>query len=113
MKHLVLYWYVESFGKIYGAYLRTLEHLEGQIAVRDTARNISKPLFQDYTYQGRFIGVLLRLSRIVVGIFLYSLIMAVYLLAYLIWLLFPFICLASIFGSLLATPPTIELTPLL
>ena len=81
--------------------MQTIQLLEGSLAIQATLRNISKPLFQDYTPAGRLIGVLLRLSRILLGIFLYGLVFCFYLFFYLIWIFFPIFCLVSLVGGLL------------
>src|SRR5258708_6648176 len=101
MQHLITYWYLESPARFYSAYRQTVQTLDGTFSVRDTLRNISKPIFQDYTYQGRIIGVLLRLARVVVALFLFLLTALVYAGAFLIWLFFPLICVVSIIGSFL------------
>jgi tetrahydromethanopterin S-methyltransferase subunit E len=103
MRHLIQFWYLNSPAWVWHAFLTTYYTLDGHLAVADTARNLGKPLFQDYTYQGRIIGVLLRLVRIAGGILLYALVGLVYALGFLVWLFFPLICLASIFGAFLAS----------
>ena len=103
MQSILLFWYKESFGRFYSSCVDSINTLEARFAVRDTIRNISKPIFQDYTLQGRFIGVLLRLARIGGGIFFYSLTVVVYVLSYLVWLFFPVLCTASIIGSVIAS----------
>lgn len=74
--------------------------VEDEVAVVDTARNIGKPLFQDYTRQGRVLGILFRLARIFAGVVMFGSIIIGYGLLYLFWLTAPLICLISILGSL-------------
>lgn len=97
------YWYLQSFGRFWLAYLESINQFENTLAVKDTAVNLRKPLFQDYTTSGRVIGFLIRLVRIGAGLVLYTLISLIYLFLYLLWLAFPLICIISILGAMLAT----------
>jgi hypothetical protein len=103
MATLLNIWYLKSPGWIYRFYLLTLGQLEVSIGVQDMAHNLRRPLFQDYTFQGRIIGLLLRLLRILAGCLLYLLIAVAYLIGYLVWLAFPFICLVSLAGAFFGT----------
>ena len=106
----VSYWYLQSPQRFYSAYLSLLNGLEAQLAVVDMVRNISKPLFQDYTFQGRLIGVAIRVLRIIGSVFIYAVISLAYAAIYLFWLLFPILCLLSLVGSLVGpSNPTIIL----
>ena len=100
MRHLFLFWYGKSGPWVLRSFLHTIQNFEGTLAVKSTAKNISKPLFQDYTYQGRIIGALLRIARICLGSFIYLLIAVAYLGAYAFWLAFPIICLVNMVGAL-------------
>ena len=93
------YWYLQSPGRFLRAFLAAFSHLEGQIGVITTARNLNKPLFQDYTLQGRLIGFGFRLLRILMGIILDILLGTFYLVVFLIWIAFPILCLLSLIGS--------------
>ena len=102
MLQIFNYWYKQSFGLFYHGFRRTLDGLEESLAVKSTARNLNKPLFQDYTFQGRVIGLLLRLIRICLGCLLYFLLAVAYLFMYVFWLLFPFLCIVSLVGAVAA-----------
>jgi hypothetical protein len=107
---LIRYWYFESAGRFYAAYLHTARALEDQISIQETLKHMNQPLFQDYTYQGRLIGIALRLVRIGVGVFALILLTLAYLFFYIFWLFFPIICVVSIIASVaapnIATPIT-------
>ena len=77
--------------------------VEGVVAVRDTIHNLNRPLFQDYSYQGRIVGFFLRLARIGAGIFVYAVVGLLFVLGYFLWLIFPLLCSITIIGSLLGT----------
>lgn len=106
-------WYVTSRLWFYNSFLETIATVEGTFAVREMIRNIKRPLFQDYTLQGRAIGFGLRIVRICLGGLAYSIVAVGYLIAYAIWLLFPVICLVSLVGSLLGYSSTPSQEPLL
>ena len=95
------YWYLQSPAIAFRSLGRAINFFEAQLAVRATLQNLNKPLFQDYTFQGRIIGVFLRLGRAFLGGLLYLLISLVYLGIYLLWLIFPLLCLVSLVGSFL------------
>lgn len=103
MQFFLRYWYVESFNRFLDALEDTIHTLDSSFAIKDTAKNIDKPLFQDYTTQGRIIGFLLRLGRILIGLLIYALASLAYLVFYIVWLLFPAICVLSILGSVIGT----------
>lgn len=84
-----------------------LAFLEGRLAIKSTVTNLGKPLFQDYTREGRLIGIFFRLGRIGVALFIDVLASLGYFIAILLWLLFPVLCLISLLGSLLGPSNTI------
>ena len=103
--HALMYWYVKSASRFYTAFQQAESHLEASFAVRDMLRNLDKPLFQDYTLQGRVIGVAIRLFRVALGLAAYAFAAALYLAGYVLWLLFPLLCLANLLGSLIGPIP--------
>jgi hypothetical protein len=105
MVNIITYWYLRSPSRFLQAFLATIQALESSLAVSDTARNMDKPLFQDYTYQGRIIGVMLRCARIFLGVFTYFLVAVAYTILFGFWLLFPALCLLSLLGSALGNSP--------
>ncbi len=99
MQNLLRLWYVQSGPWALQRYLGTIRVLDGTFAIRDTWRNIGRPLFQDYTWQGRAIGVFMRLARIGIGALMYALAGLVYAVFYVLWLLLPLIFIASLIGG--------------
>jgi hypothetical protein len=106
MLHLLRLWYVQSAPWAVSRYVTTVRTLDGTFAVVDTFRNLGRPLYQDYTWQGRVIGVFLRLARIGFGIIMYVLAAVVYFIAYLMWLALPFIFIAAIVGGFIGPEGT-------
>jgi hypothetical protein len=108
MLTVLSYWYGYGLRALGQRYLGSLLAFEGQVAVRATARNITKPLFQDYTRQGRIIGFFFRVFRILFGLGLYAGVTIVYGIIAFIWLIFPLLCLVSIVGGLIG-PVTVPI----
>ena len=100
MENLFTLWYLRSPAQVWEFYLRVINSLEISIGVRDMLRNIRRPLFQDYTWGGRLIGLIFRLLRILIGCMLYLGVAALFLTLYIAWLLFPAVCIVSLIGSL-------------
>ena len=112
MLTLFTYWYLESAQRFYSSYVHTLGTFESQIAIRETAQHITEPLFQDYTIQGRAIGFCLRLVRIGIGLFGLLILSVGYCFLYLLWLVFPLICLISLVASFAAPSTSSPMTNL-
>jgi hypothetical protein len=104
MQYLIRFWYLQSLPWALNRYKTTVASFESQIAVQATWKNIGKPLFQDYTFQGKVIGFFFRLFRIVFGGALYACIALAFAVLYLFWLLLPVLCVISILGFFFATP---------
>jgi hypothetical protein len=99
MQHLFQLWYLQSGPWVLNRYLGTVRIFDGTFALKDTWKNISRPLFQDYTWQGRLIGVGLRLFRIGLGALIYTLTAVIYAVSWILWLLLPVIFVVSIIGG--------------
>ncbi len=104
MQELLSFWFISSAPRALAAYRRTIAGFEANLAVATTAKNLGKPLFQDYTFQGRVIGFGFRILRIVFGSLLYVMIGILFAIAYLAWLGFPLFCIVSLVGSFVAPP---------
>ena len=102
MRHFLAYWYLQSPARFVKTVSHAIGTLDGQFAVRDTLKNLNKPLFQDYSYQGRILGVVFRLGRVGMALFIYALAALAYVFGYVLWLLVPPLCLVSIVGSVAA-----------
>ncbi len=84
-----VHWYGHSFYFIGGAGLRALERLDKLFALRITARNFWVPLYGDYSFLGRLLGIFFRSIRITVATVIYAFAGLIFLLAYIFWALIP------------------------
>lgn len=96
-----LYIWLSTSTRIYKKSFKSISSfLISKIAIRENLENIFKPLFQDYTREGRVIGFILRSVRILFGVILYLLVGLVLALAYVIWTLLPLIFLIYLIGGI-------------
>jgi|GEM_PF-2283779 len=89
-RHFVLFLFVTTPLGIFNAWRTAALSFESQIAVVSTLKNITKPLFQDYTRAGRLIGILMRLARAAAGIATQIVVLVFYLALLIAWYLLPF-----------------------
>ncbi len=91
------HWYWDGFHFIYGKALGIIRGLERSLAIRINLRFLFQPLYQEYNIYGYVLGFLFRLFRILFGGLGYLLIMAFFLLVYLLWAVFPIFAVYKIF----------------
>lgn len=84
-----VHWYGHSFIFVFGSCLKTLEKLDRLLAFKITMRNFLIPLYGDYSFLGRILGVIFRSMRIVVGATIYLMIFMLFGLAYIFWAVIP------------------------
>lgn len=65
-------------------------------AVKAMATHINEPIFQDPTWQGRLIGIGIRIIRIICGLFAQFLVLLATGFAVLLWYVFPILALWGI-----------------
>lgn len=63
-----------------------------------TLKHLFEPLYKDYTIMGRILGPIFRLGRVLVGLVIYIVAGAIFLIFYLFWLLLPLALLAAVFN---------------
>jgi hypothetical protein len=81
------HWYVDGSRAIGHRFVTALEEADRSLAIKITIRYFFQPLYRDYSAIGRVLGVIFRTGRILVGLVVYSVIMALFLVLYLAWLL--------------------------
>ena len=87
------HWYIDGSRAFGRGFMATIASADRSLALRVTVRHFFEPLYKDYTFVGRLLGVIFRTGRIVIGLFAYLVIAACFLVAYAVWLLIPFITL--------------------
>lgn len=94
------HWYIDSAKWIFHVFISTLERLDQIFAVKITLRHFFEPLYGDYTITGRILGVPLRSARIVVGSTLYFFVGALFLVAFIVWILIPITTIMYVFRNI-------------
>lgn len=89
-RHFLLWLFLDMPINIYQGWSKTASSFEAQIAVITTAQNLGKPLFQDYTREGRMIGFFMRLFRIAIGILVQIIILLLFIALLFLWMIMPF-----------------------
>lgn len=83
------HWYVDGFFKIVHWTLNFLERMDQSFALRITVKNWFQPLYQDYSFIGYLWGFVFRTIRILVGLAVYLLFVAVAFGLFAIWAAIP------------------------
>ena len=83
------HWYVDGSRAFRHTFITTLAEIDKVMAIKITLRYFFQPLYKDYTVMGRILGVIFRTGRLLVGAVIYLMIVAVFLVIYLVWILIP------------------------
>ena len=83
------HWYVDGSRTAIHALTQTLEQADRRFAVAITVRNFLSPLYGDYSIVGRFLGLVFRSGRIVIGTLCYAFLVFVFLVGFIAWLTVP------------------------
>jgi len=71
--------------------------LDREWALIATLKHLFKPLYQDYSFAGYFIGVGFRILRSIIGLFVYAFVTLIFLSMYITWaLVLPILVLKSL-----------------
>lgn len=89
LRHFAVFLLIEGPLKVYSLWRSTAANFEAELAVIPTAKNITKPLFQDYSREGRIIGIFLRLGRIVIGSLIQIILAVAFSVLAVAWMLLP------------------------
>ncbi len=85
------HWYLDGTRSFAHNFLRSLSGLDHTFALRITMHNFNRPLYGDYSPVGRVLGFVFRTFRIGIAVVLYLVWAVIYLGAYIVWLVVPFI----------------------
>lgn len=91
------HWYVDGSRTIAHHFISTLEEIDKSFALVITLRYFFQPLYKDYSVIGRILGVIFRTGRIVIGVLVYVVVTAFFLVFYLAWIALPAAVLFYIF----------------
>ena len=100
LRRFVVFLAVEGPVKIYQLWRLTASNFESQLAVVTTLKNLGRPLFQDYSREGRLIGFFLRIGRVLIGVIIQMVLLVVFLAIVLAWLILPIIITYRVFDNI-------------
>lgn len=90
------HWYRDGFLFFSHRIINFLEKLDRSFALSVTRRHLFKPLYQNYTFIGYFLGFLFRSIRLTAAGLIYALIILIGLAFYLFWAFIPIFILIKI-----------------
>lgn len=84
------FWYIHFPRRTIRHYFDQIYFLDRFLKLKANLRNISKPLYGDYTFVGYIIAIPYRIFRIIFGFIIYFFLGIFYLVLFLFWLILPF-----------------------
>lgn len=93
------HWYADGSKIFFYKLTSLLQDLDRSLALRMTLRYFFQPLFKDYSYMGRILGVIFRTCRILIGLVVYGFVFTLFILIYLFWLAAPIILIIYALGA--------------
>lgn len=94
------HWYVDGSRVIGHRFLIALEEADRSFAIKVTLRYFFMPLYRDYSFIGRVLGVIFRTGRVLLGLTVYAIVAALFLVFYLAWLATPAVIIWNVFKGL-------------
>ncbi len=88
-KQLFLFWYPEALVVILRSWRNSISYLEEDLAVGLMWKLLFTPLFHDSSGVGAVLSFVFRLTRVLLGLFAFSIVSLVFILIALIWLSLP------------------------
>ena len=82
-------WYIQSSKDFWNKEISFLRQMERDIGVLINLKLITEPIYGDYTYEGRVLGPIFRLGRVLVGLFIMLCSIVAVVTIYLIWIILP------------------------
>jgi len=79
------HWYIDGFWFAYKNYMFVMRMLDREWALFVTVKHLFKPLYQDYSFAGYFIGIGFRIVRSIMAFFIYLVITVIFIFLYLVW----------------------------
>lgn len=83
------HWYVHGSRWLFHYFISTLENIDRTVALRITLKYFFEPLYKDYTFIGRILGIIFRSGRVLGGFAVYTVFVLVFLPIYIAWLFIP------------------------
>ncbi len=101
IRHFLVWLTYDGTLAVYRLWQNTASSFENQIAVTTTFKNLGRPLFQDYSREGRLIGFLFRVIRVIAGIAVQIVVAIFFAIVAVVWLILPYYLLYQIGRNLI------------
>ena len=95
------FWYLTSSKSFWRKEIDFIKGIERDIGVFINLKLIFQPIFGDYSYMGRVIGPIFRISRVLIGFAIVSASVVVVIVVYLIWIILPPLAFSMVFLNLI------------
>lgn len=99
IREFLHHYYIDGTRFLFYKFINFVESIDQSVAFGITLKNFFIPLYRDYTFMGRILGIIFRTGRLLVGGVIYLLLGIIFLLIVLGWLLVPIILIALSFGG--------------
>jgi len=93
------HWYTDGSRIFFYKLISLLQYFDQTLALKMTLRYFFQPLYKDYTFIGRILGVIFRTCRIFISVVVYAFVLMIFLAAYVLWLAAPIILILYVFGA--------------
>lgn len=97
ISEFLIHWYVHGFYRFWNFAMTTVRSFDQTIALSMTLRYFFQPLYQDYSFVGRSLGILFRSFRVLVGGLFYGVFLLIIIVAYIVWIFIPPYLLSRVF----------------
>ena len=95
------FWYLTSSKSFWHKEIDFIKGIERDIGVFINMKLIFQPIFGDYSYMGRVIGPVFRMSRVFIGLVIVFASIAVVIVVYLVWIVLPPLAFSMVFLNLI------------
>ena len=95
------FWYVRSSKAFWRKEISFIKGIERDMGVLINLKLIFQPIFGDYSYMGRVIGPIFRMSRVLIGFIIMAISIVAVTAIYFIWIILPPLAFLMVFLNLM------------
>lgn len=94
------FWYLQSSKNFWRKEISFIKQIERDLGMIVNLKLIYQPIFGDYSYMGRVIGPVFRISRVLIGLLIILTSIIIVVTIYLIWIILPPLAFLMVFLNL-------------
>lgn len=95
------FWYITSSKAFWNKEILFIKGIERDMGVFINLKLLFQPIFGDYSYMGRVIGPIFRMSRVLIGFIIMAISIVAVAAMYLIWIILPPLAFLMVFLNLI------------